>query len=364
MTAIMTLQAIMDTVRQPLVLLDGDLRMKTANRAFYQTFRLGPEEIGKPLLSQLSQAPGQLSCLGKLCQAVASGDREYQDHQLEHEFPGLGHRLLLVNARRVPMEDSQAPLVVLALEDVTERARMATALRSTEAKARSLETERLAAIGQVSAGLTHESRNALQRGQASLEMLRREVQDRPAALQLIAQLEQAQDDLLHLFEGVGEYAAPMKLQLKKQCLDTVVQGTWEQLRGMRGQRVIDFRLDGRGMNTSCEIDGRRLSQVFRNILENSLLACTDPVGIDVSFQEAMLGERAALRISLRNNGPPLTWEERRKIFEAFFTTRTHGSGLGMAIAKRIVEAHGGWLEVGPPEQQGVEILITLPRGGS
>ena len=55
-------------------------------------------------------------------------------------------------------------------------------------------------------------------------------------------------------------------------------------------------------------------------------------------------------------------DESRKIFEAFFTTRTHGSGLGMAIAKRIVEAHGGWLEVGPPEQQGVEILITLPRG--
>src|SRR5438132_4838890 len=210
-----------------------------------------------------------------------------------------------------------------------------------EAQARSLGTERLAAIGQVSAGLTHESRNALQRGQASLEMLRREVQDRPAAVKLLAQLEQAQDDLLHLFEGVGEYAAPMKLQLKNQRLESVVQTTWDQLKAMRGQRAIAFRLDGRDMNTACEIDGRRMSQVFRNILANSLLACSDPVRIKVSFQEATLGDRPALRVALRNNGPPFTWEERRKIFDAFFTTRTHGSGLGMAIAKRIVEAHGG-----------------------
>lgn len=95
----------------------------------------------------------------------------------------------------------------------------------------------------------------------------------------------------------------------------------------------------------CETDPLQLEQVIRNILENSLQAWTDHVPL-----------------ALRKNGPPPTAEERLRIFDAFYTTKTQGTGLGMNIAKRIVEAHGGRIEVGP--DTGVEIIITLPRGAS
>jgi len=127
---------------------------------------------------------------------------------------------------------------------------------------------------------------------------------------------------------------------------------------------VHFQLDSTTADTSCAVDPSRMVQVFRNILENSLLACTDPVQIGVSLNDAKIDGRAGLSIVLRNNGPPLTWEERRKIFDAFFTTRTHGSGLGMAIVKRIVEAHDGRIAVGAPEHQETEVVITLPRGPS
>ena len=69
-----------------------------------------------------------------------------------------------------------------------------------------------------------------------------------------------------------------------------------------------------------------------------------------------------MRIAFGNNGTPLTPDERARVFEAFYTTKRTGTGLGMTIAKRIVESHGGRIEIGPGPA--AEFIITLPRGGS
>ena len=89
------------------------------------------------------------------------------------------------------------------IRDLTERKRVQEKL---------MQTERLAAIGEMVAGLAHESRNALHRSQVCLEMLALDVEDRPEALNLIARLQAAQDDLYHLFEDVRSYAAPIHLE--------------------------------------------------------------------------------------------------------------------------------------------------------
>jgi signal transduction histidine kinase len=70
---------------------------------------------------------------------------------------------------------------------------------------------------------------------------------------------------------------------------------------------------------------------------------------------------AAIELLYRDNGPGLTAEQREKLFEPFFTTRAEGTGLGMAIAKRIVEAHGGQMSVSNNAKCGAEFAITLPR---
>ena len=89
-------------------------------------------------------------------------------------------------------------------------------------------------------------------------------------------------------------------------------------------------------------------------------ACKDPAEIRVTWSERNSTEAGAAD-RLRNNGPPVTPDERARVFEAFYTTKTHGTGLGMTIAKRIVErtaAGSGW--AGPA----AEFVVTLPRGGA
>jgi signal transduction histidine kinase len=105
-----------------------------------------------------------------------------------------------------------------------------------------------------------------------------------------------------------------------------------------------------------------MGQVFRNILDNALNAGAEPARVEITCTGAELDGQPAIRVAVRDNGPGLSPESRRRIFEPFFTTKTRGTGLGMAITRRIVEAHGGRIAVGEGGDPGAEIIITLPRG--
>jgi hypothetical protein len=100
--------------------------------------------------------------------------------------------------------------------------------------------------------------------------------------------------------------------------------------------------------------------VFRNILENALAVCEDPVVIEVSYSYTVLNGDAVLQIGIHDNGPGLSPEQKERIFEPFFTTKTQGTGLGMAIVKRIVDAQGGLISARNRESGGAEIVINLP----
>jgi signal transduction histidine kinase len=230
-----------------------------------------------------------------------------------------------------------------------------------QAQERLLQSERLAAIGQMMAGLAHESRNALQRSQACLEMLRLDVQDRPSALDLVGRIQNAQDHLHQLYEEVRDYAAPIRLKREDHDLQVIMRDTWDHLAVQREGRDARLELQMAGAEYRCRVDRFALEQVFRNILENSMSACEDPVRITASFRSAELAGQPACEVSLVDNGPGLPADARDKIFEPFFTTKTKGTGLGMAIARRIVEGHGGQISVGSSDHPGAEIVISLPR---
>ena len=229
---------------------------------------------------------------------------------------------------------------------------------------RAVQSERLAAIGQMMTGLAHESGNALARSQACLEMLTFEVEDRPKALNLITRIQAAQDHLRQLYDEVRNYAAPIKLQLEPWNLAHIWRQAWENLQLLRQGKNAVLLEETDAMDLRCSVDQFRLGQVFRNILENSLAACQDPVEIKVICARSEIDGQGAIRVAFRDNGPGLNVEQRQRIFDPFFTTKTKGTGLGMAIAKRIIEAHGGQIAVGTGTDRGAEILVTIPYKAS
>ncbi len=237
------------------------------------------------------------------------------------------------------------------VRDVTEQKR---------AEERALQTERLAAIGQTVTGLAHESRNAFQRSQACLEMLALELEDRPDELELVARIQRALDHLHHLYEEVRDYAAPINLDRQVCNLAHVWRDAWSHLEVMRKEKEVELNDDTGDVDLSCEVDWFAIGQVFRNILENAISACPDQGKITIKCVEAKVAEQDAIEVFVFDNGPGFESGARDKVFDAFFTTKTKGTGLGMAIARRIVEAHGGTIAVGDGSP-GAEIRVVLPR---
>jgi PAS domain S-box-containing protein len=220
------------------------------------------------------------------------------------------------------------------------------------------QAERLAAIGEMTAGLAHENRNALQRMQACQEMLALEVQDRPEALDLLNRMQAAQDRLHHLQEEVCEYAAPIVLNCEPARLDLVVREAWQHLEFSWSARTVAFHCFA--AQTALRLDRVAVESVFRNVFENALAAGRDPVEIDVRSGAAVLDGRPAVEIVVRDNGPGLNAQQQQRIFEPFYTTKTKGTGLGMAISRRLIEAHGGRITA-RSTPRGAEIVITLPK---
>jgi signal transduction histidine kinase len=224
---------------------------------------------------------------------------------------------------------------------------------------RFLEAERLAAIGQVTATMAHESRNLLQSASACLERLSWRLQGQDEALDLIRRAQKAQRGLALLFEDVRLYAAPLRLELAACPLPELWREVFDEVRTACPDREAELVEDVAG-EAACRADRFRLAQVFRNVMDNSFAACCGAVKMTIACRDADLDGRPALRVSLRDDGPGLSEEQRARLFEPFYTTKQSGTGLGMTIAKRIVEAHGGRITAGDASP-GAEILFWLPR---
>ncbi|HUG92660.1 MAG TPA: ATP-binding protein [Planctomycetaceae bacterium] len=225
-----------------------------------------------------------------------------------------------------------------------------------------VQSERLAAIGQMVTGLAHESRNALQRAQACLDMLELDLADQPELLDLTGRTRKALVELHRLYEEVRSYAAPLHLELAACNLAELWRQTWAEVIDVQGGRSVCLREQGAAStDLAISIDRHRIEQVLRNIFENAVAVCLEPGVVTVQWAGTKLGGRDAVQIAVIDNGPGLTPEQQQGIFEPFFTTKTRGTGLGMAISKRIVEAHGGTLEARNAAAGGAEITVTLLR---
>jgi PAS domain S-box-containing protein len=247
----------------------------------------------------------------------------------------------------------EGPAVLAVGHDVTEAKQAAEQL---------LQASRLATIGEMYAGLAHESRNALQRLRTSTELLADHVTDRPTALGLLERAQRAQDDLQQLLDEVRNFASPMVLDCTECRLSALGREAWGLLQVQRRGRRAELVDGGCDPSLSIRADRFRLVQAFRNVLENALAACEDPVMIRLHCREIELNGQMGVEILIDDNGPGFGAASVHRAFEPFFTTKPTGTGLGLAIVRRIVEAHGGQASASRVAGGGARICLVLPRG--
>lgn len=114
-------QNIVGTVREPLVILDSDLRVASASRSFYETFKVEKEETEGRLIYELGDRQWDIPALRKLLEEVLPDRTEFDAFEVIHDFPRVGRRVILLNARMIVTEEANATLILLAIEDITNR---------------------------------------------------------------------------------------------------------------------------------------------------------------------------------------------------------------------------------------------------
>ena len=264
-----------------------------------------------------------------------------------------GRKLILgMTASLLKDEKNDVRGIILTFQDITKVAEMEEQVRRQE---------RLATIGRLAAGIAHEIRNPLASLSGSIQVLRKDLDLKGDNQHLMEIVLREAERLNTIITEFLEYARPKASSLEEIALASLVDETIMLLRNNR-----NFRED---IKIACDVastvvlraDPQRMRQVFWNLLINACQAL--PSGGEVKISAAPVsqsGDTEWIAITISDSGQGIAREDIDKIFHPFFTTKTGGTGLGLAIVYRIIEDHGGTIDVESEPGKGTRFSIMLP----
>jgi len=231
-------------------------------------------------------------------------------------------------------------------------------LKQAQAEAR--RAERLAALGQLSAGLAHEIRNPLGVIKGSAEILNQKLAaSEPLSQELAGFIYTEVNRLSALVSRFLDFAGPSRLDLRPEDLSLVMEKSLRAIEQQGASARVDVHRDYARGTPPVLIDRELCEQAFTNLLVNACEAMGEVGGeLKISIQPDRGG--AAVTVDIEDAGPGVALEMKEQIFNPFVTTKKTGVGLGLAIVSKIVDAHGGTLKLVSEPGHGARFQVTLP----
>lgn len=248
-------------------------------------------------------------------------------------------------------------------------ATLSKALRHVHAQAerrelsrRALRAEKLATVGTLTAGLSHEIRNPLNAAALQLAVLERRLRKLDATLQppLLEPLTLVRDEirrLEHILQDFLQFARPAPVTVRPLLLSEVIEKVVALLQSDAQRRQVTLECEA-SASPGATGDADQLRQVLMNLTLNAL----DAAGPGGRVRVANSTDASAHRLTVDDSGPGIPAAQRERMFEPFFTTKAQGSGLGLPISHAIVSQHGGRIEVGTSVLGGARFEVILPLG--
>lgn len=215
------------------------------------------------------------------------------------------------------------------------------------AQAEARRSERLAALGQLSAGLAHEIRNPLGIIKGSAEMLiQRLATAEPLAAELAGYISSEVNRLSALVSRFLDFARPLRLETRSCSVPEVVERALRAVAANWSGVPIEVERSYENDLPPAELDENLGEQVFVNLIQNAYDAMGETGGrLRVSIGEGKRGERRGIEVQVQDSGPGIAAELREQIFNPFFTTKKTGVGLGLSIVSKIIDEHHGSIEI-------------------
>jgi PAS domain S-box-containing protein len=322
--------------------------ISSANPAAEQV--LGIRGLG---FRRYSEALGESSDLTKLLAECLATGKIFRREQVEHAAPGGAKHLLGVTISPIRRGNETINGAICLLSDLTELAMLQQQVQLKE---------NLAALGELSAGIAHEFKNALATISGYAQMIRAEATSGEASDNAQRILEQTQN-ITHVVMEFLKYARPLEISNEPVAL----QGVVERVATEVGEAHPQVRIWCEGPFGEVAGDEGFLRQALLNLARNAAEACASAAngGRVILRGEIVRGEESGFqRIKVYDNGPGIAKEALAKLFRPFFTTKANGTGLGLAVVQKIIVQHGGQVEARNREEGGAAFIVTLPACGS
>jgi signal transduction histidine kinase/DNA-binding response OmpR family regulator len=359
-------QDVVDTLREPLLILDASLRVHSANRAFYQTFGVVAEETEGQLVYELGNKQWDIPALRILLEDVVPKSSVFNDFELEHVFPLLGRRVMLLNARRL-RQRNHAELLVLAMEDVTERRRAEIEV----AKARDAAETANRTKSLFLANMSHELRTPLNAIVGFSEMLQEEAVERNL-MEFDADLRKISVSGRHLLGLINDILDLSKIEAGKMDLRLEVFDIAALIAEVASTIERQVAKNGNTLEVVCAADIgsmrgdlAKVRQGLFNLVSNAA-KFTHEGQIQVAAERQLMDGIDWIIFRVTDTGIGLSAEQIVRLFQPFTqadastTRRFGGTGLGLALTRRFCQMMSGDVTVHSLPGEGSVFTIKIP----
>ena len=355
-------EAIIRTSRTPLLVLDADHRLVSANAAFYATFQVEEEATESRRIYELGNGQWNIPRLRALLEDALLEGREIRDYGVDHEFEEIGWRSMRLNAQMMP-RDGHSDLALVSIEDVTD-------LRKAEMEAESRADE--LALGdrrknEFLAMLGHELRNPLAALTHGLDLMRRT--DGGPTGQVRTMMERQTRRVTTMLDQLLDVARVVsgKLELTREAADVeaaaraAIESVAPMIEAARHELTVELPPPG-----TVEVLGDvvRLAQVVENLLGNAAKYTEDGGRIWLTVKSTV----DTVEISIRDTGIGMEPAVLARVFDLFsqapgsLDRAKGGLGLGLPLVRSLIDMHGGKVEASSPGPgEGTEVVVSLPR---
>jgi PAS domain S-box-containing protein len=306
---------------------------------------LGIQGLG---FRRYSEALGENSELTKLVAECLETGKIFRREEVEHVPPAGDTRHLGVTISPIRRGEGKINGAICLLTDLTEL----TALQQ-----RMQLKENLAALGELSAGIAHEFKNALATISGYAQLIPESSPNESAdyAKKIVEQTR----NITHMVAEFLKYARPLEIPEERVELEEVVERAVAEV----AQAMPQVAIESNGDFGEVAGDEGLLRQALLNLARNAAEACAEADGgghVTMRGEITESEEAGWQRIIVNDNGPGIALEALPKLFRPFFTTKSNGTGLGLAVVQKIVVQHGGQVEVRNCTKGGAEFIVTLP----
>jgi two-component system CheB/CheR fusion protein len=338
-------ESIVATVREPLIVLDKELKVLSASRAFYLIFKVTPEETEGLPIYEIGNQQWNIPSLRRLLEEILPNNTSFDDFEVDHYFPKIGRRAMLLNARRIYRESDHTQMILLAIQDITEKKLLQEEL---------ITSEKLTAIGQLASVVGHEIRNPLGVIKNSAYFLNMKLKDSAdeKVVKHLKILEKEVNSANLIISDLLGFASKKTPTLDQTDLNETVKNALSYIAVPENIKV-EIKL---GEIPKMLLDKEQVQRVCQNLILNAVQAM--PEGGKLTIQTTKQDDSAKLIV--RDTGVGIPKENMPKLFTPLFSTKAKGIGLGLAICKQIVESHDGNITVESRVGEGSTFTVKLP----